>query len=337
MVFVHIDRFFTHGEKDTGQQGFYLDDNLYFNIKNYLIPAVKNSWDGIFCVSGVEGSGKSSLAQTIGFFVDPSLCIDRIVFTPQELLRRIDESKEEQCIIFDEAVMGMMSQDASTALQNVLIKKFVTIRKKRLYIIIVIPSIFMLRKYFAIFRTRFLLHTFTPDGISRGLFKFYGYNTKRLLYIRGGKEFDQGFVKEDFVGKFVNIEGYFVDPKEYDFKKEAAIASITAEMGEKKMLTPKHKQMIIERDLMIMLFYKYYKFNEKMSLKLRGKPEPEDIDKKIDVSYLKLLADRIRVKMTKPTLDKSFDRALMYLDMEEKKEFDKKKRLQKMEIDVGEI
>jgi hypothetical protein len=77
--------------------------------------------------------------------------------------------------------MNMLASDSGESAQRVLIKKFTLIRQKQLFLWIIIPSLFMLRKYFAIFRTRALIHAYTPDDISRGFYKFYSYNTKKLL------------------------------------------------------------------------------------------------------------------------------------------------------------
>jgi len=210
-----------------------------------------------------SNSGKSTIAAQIAFICDPSINIDRVVFTPDQLLVQIDASPPKTAIIFDEAVMGMLAQDAATAIQSVLIKKFVTIRKKRLFIFIVLPSIFLLRKYFAIFRTRCLIHTYTPDGITRGFFKFYSYNTKRKLYIRGMKEFDQGAQREDFAGRFVDTEGFFFDAEEYDKKKEAAIRSLTPDNNKEQTakITNSQQKKLDNHDLVMTLAYQLFRFH----------------------------------------------------------------------------
>lgn len=240
-------------------QGFYLNKTLVANLDNYFIKAVKKKYDGVMLVSGLEGTGKTTFTSAIAKYCDPSFpgedCA-RIVFTFDQIMKAIDTSPPEKAIMVDEAILSMGSQDASGQLQKLLIKKFVTIRKKRLYIFIIIPSIFLLRKYFAIFRTRALIHCYTPDGISRGYFKFYSHSTKRKLYIRGIKEFDQGVVRSDFIGRFTDTEGFFYDPKVYDAKKEEAIRNITAEPERKTKAMSKMRQKIFnQRNL---LFYDHY-------------------------------------------------------------------------------
>jgi hypothetical protein len=314
MPTLFIDKlFYRNGDPNEGQRGFQLDDNLYSNLKNYLIPAVERKWDAIGLITGMEGSGKSTVAFTIAYTCDQSFDIDRIVFTPEQLLKAIDKAKPGQAIVFDEAVLGMMSQDASTQIQSVLIKKFVTIRKKRLFIFLVIPSIFLLRKYFAIFRTRFLLHTFSPDGINRGFFKFYGYTKKRQLYVRGLKEFDQGIVRDDFQGRFTDTAGFFFDQEEYEIKKDDAIHLLTSQFEGARRLTPMHLKMIAERDFLLILGYNLYKYN------VETKNNLGSVQKRKAVSssgFSRFIEKKYGYRITPQNINMSMNRGLSWLEQE---------------------
>lgn len=332
MVFVEIDKQFTHSSGRV-QMGYFIDDNLYYNLKSSVIPSVKNKFDSIFCISGMEGTGKSTFAFTLAHFIDPTFNLDRVVFSPEELMKVIDTAPPESAIVFDEAILALFSQDASNAMQNVLIKKFVTIRKKRLYIILVIPSIFLLRKYFAIFRTKFLLHCYTPDGITRGLFKCFGYNAKRKLYLLGQKMFDQAAVNEDFQGKFVDTEGFFFDTNEYDQKKEIAIRNITNSLDERKILTPQNKQMIAERDLLILGFYQLFKYSKEMLARFTEKQLPEDYAlTQAPKDFTKFLKSKVNIPLTTLGLNKAIDRALLTLEEKELAKEKKKKMMADIEI-----
>jgi len=242
---VHNDLMFT---KPNGKvrRGYYLDGYLKSNLDEYFIKAVKKKWDGVMLITGMEGSAKSTNAFSIAKYVDPGFpgeplddgtsrrhC-DRIVFTPQQTIEAIDTSKPGQAIVMDEAVLNFLAQDASSDVQKLLIKKMVTIRKKRLFIFIVIPSIFLLRKYIAIFRTRALIHFYSPDGFSRGYGKVYSYDTKRKLYVRGIKEFNQDCVQPDFRIRATDTTGYFFDDNEYQLKKNMAIKELTTDKDNKK-------------------------------------------------------------------------------------------------------
>lgn len=249
MVMVHTDRWF---KKESGKwhQGFSLDKRLKENIDQYLIKAVKSKWDGVVLVTGMEGSAKSSICQQLAYYVDPTFAkvvdykgkkavvpkdesVDRIVFTQEQFMKAVDTAKPGQAIIWDEFVMGGLSTEALGKQQNELIKYMTTIRKKRLFIFMIIPSIFMLRLYF-ILRTRFLIHCYSPDGIQRGHFKFYSYDRKRDLFVKGRKYFSMKVSKPNFSGTFVDTTGWFVNMDMYENKKDETIKSIGQEEEKKK-------------------------------------------------------------------------------------------------------
>lgn len=262
MVIVYTDQNFIHSDGSI-QRGYFIDDILFANLEKYFVGAVRKKFDGVILVTGMEGAGKTTFASAIARFCDPTFpgepvtttgwrSTDRIVFTIDQIMEAIDDAKPGQAILIDEAALSMISQDAGTEIQRVLIKKFITIRKKQLFIFIVIPSIFLLRKYFAIFRTRALIHTYCPDGLSRGYYKFYSYATKRKLYIYGVKEFNQQATAADFSGKFINTENYFYDPKEYEKKKDRAIYQLT-NAGQKDDVPKTVKYQLMELSFALML------------------------------------------------------------------------------------
>jgi len=229
MVIVCNDTTFYKELKDKSNkefQGYTLDGYLKDNIDNYLIKAVKKKWDGVLLFTGMEGSGKTTLAGACARYIDPNFTIDNVVFTVNQFFEAVDKAPPESVILWDEMVFGGLSTEALTSVQTALIKKMTTIRKKRLYIFLVIPSIFLLRMYFAIFRTRAMIDCYTDDGIERGRFKFYSFETKRKLFFLGKKTWNMHCIKSDFYGSFTNTDGLFYDLKEYDDKKESAIKSI---------------------------------------------------------------------------------------------------------------
>jgi hypothetical protein len=253
------------------RRGFCLNTNLKNNIENYLIKAVEASWDGNVLCTGMEGSGKSTTIFALAKFCDPTFPsdkllhdgsgrrhVDRIVFTQKQFEEAVMNSKPRQAIVWDEMVLGGLAQDAATDAQKSLIKLMTTIRKKRLYLFFVIPSIFMLRMYFAVFRSRALIHFYTPDGIQRGFFKFYSYDAKRRVYILGKKDFNMDASNPDFNGQVSDTTGFFFDDEEYQKKKDDAIASITEEQ-EKKKETKGAKVYKEQRDILMFYLYNDYK------------------------------------------------------------------------------
>jgi len=261
------EKFVYHSGNVKVNQGFFLEQTLKNNLDNYLIPAVALRWDGVFLITGIEGSGKTTFGATIAKYLDPTFPgerinektarrhVDRIVFSPQQFFEAVDKSSPKQVIQFDEAILGLMAGDASMNIQKMLMKKLTLIRKKQLYIVMVIPSIFSMRMQIAVNRSRFLLHTYSPDGIKRGYFKFYNFPTKRMLYMKGKRDANQDAVTADFRGTFVDTEGLFYDINEYDRKKEEAINSLTAVPGKKGQIGTMSYKTEGQRNLLLSFIY----------------------------------------------------------------------------------
>jgi len=206
---------------------FYFNDLLYDNLQ-ILVKAVEKKWDGLLMIDGIEGSAKTTLGGQVCIVLDPNFNLDHVVFTQEQFFELVDKAKPKTAILWDEFVFGGLSTEAMNKVQNALIKKMTTIRKKRLFIVLVMPWFFMMRPYFAIGRSRCLLHTFTPDGITRGRFTFFSYNKKQTLYHVGKKTYKYT-VKSDFNGKFVDTFTWFWDENAYEKKKDIAIESISKE------------------------------------------------------------------------------------------------------------
>ncbi len=193
---------------------------------------ITNEW----CLS--FNSGKTTHASAVCKYLDqtfpgeplndgtPRRHCNRIVFTGQQFSEAVAKSKPKQAIQFDEAILALLAGDAGTTIQRMIMKEITLIRKKQLYIVLVIPSIFSMRMPIAAQRSRFLIHTWSPNGIDRGYFKFYNYPTKRQLYIKGKRDFNQDAVESDFDGNFADTEGLFYDHEEYNKKKDQAIRSL---------------------------------------------------------------------------------------------------------------
>ena len=54
----------------TVRQGYFLDNNLKANLDIFK-ERVKNKFDGCMLLTGGEGTGKSTLAQAIGYYLNP--------------------------------------------------------------------------------------------------------------------------------------------------------------------------------------------------------------------------------------------------------------------------
>lgn len=208
------------------KNGYYIDETLKHNL-DWLKEAVKRKWDGVFLITGNEGTAKTTLSQMIGHYLDNDLNIDKICFLGTQLISAINNAKSGDCIILDEAILTMATQDFATDIQQILIKLFTLIRSKGLFIILIIPNPFMLRRYFLVFRTKFLIHCFSPDGLSRGYAKFYSFKRKKQMYFAGYKTWDMNVVRPNFQFRFTDTLGWFIPTIEYEKKKQEAIQTLS--------------------------------------------------------------------------------------------------------------
>lgn len=229
---------YDYSKTTIGGKEFYIEPDLK-DVLNHFYKSVKRKFDFVILCTGLEGCGKSSFARMLGFYLTKKynpqhdFTLDNIVFTVDQFNKALDEAKVGTVILWDEFVLGGYSEDMS-ALQTTLIKKFTLIRKKRLFIILVIPNIWMLRSYFAIARTKILIDIYSPDFVQRGFFRLWGYQSKLDLYFQGtmtGSKW-QYKIPPDIYGRFwsdIAQDDFFVNTADYEAKKDAAIESIDPE------------------------------------------------------------------------------------------------------------
>jgi len=168
----------------SNQHSYYLNQFYKQYVLDKIIPKyIKRKWDMVIIIEGKVGAGKTTLAIQSGYYLDPTLTIDRICFTLPQFEKAIDDGKTGQVVIYDEAVTSMLSAEAFKWETIALIKKITQCRKKGLIIFLLIPSIFMLQKFFAIFRSHFDLRVLSKHG-NRGSFLFYNYNAKQELIVQ---------------------------------------------------------------------------------------------------------------------------------------------------------
>lgn len=212
---------------DVGGKEIYLDGYLKNNL-DMAKAVIKKDWDMLFVVDGTEGGGKSVIAQHIGKYLDNSLCLERIVFTPKEFREAIIKAEKYQCIIYDEAYGGLSSRQTMSLVNKAIVNLLAQIRQKNLFIIMVLPCFFEFDRYAALWRSRALIHVYTGKGFERGYFSFYNAQKKKALYMKG-KKFYEYCVMPNFRGRFT--KGYVVDEAAYRQRKLDAMTMDEEESG----------------------------------------------------------------------------------------------------------
>lgn len=199
---------------------YYMDGYLKTNLDTAK-TVIKKDWDMVLCVDGAEGSGKSVLTQQCAYYCDPTLTIDRIVFTPSDLRKAIQAANKYESVIYDEAYTGLSSRATMSMINRALISMLAEIRQRNLFVFVVMPCFFDLDKYVALWRSRALIHVYTGKKFERGYFSFYNTENKKSLYIQGKKYYTYAKPKPNFYGRFTNH--YCVDETAYRKKKRESL------------------------------------------------------------------------------------------------------------------
>jgi len=187
-------------------------------------------WDSLVLVTGKVGSAKSTMAQGLAgvwqLLHNKELTIENFTWSAQGVVDFIDaEGNEGDPIIFDEAIKGGTGRDVMSKEGNMLKVGLVVGRRKRHFYIMIVDELAEFNKKI-ISRANLLIdmRTLMCKGIeTRGYFKIY--NTKELqqiYWLLKEKKINyisqySAFSKPLF--QFRNLEGVFINEKEYEDKK----------------------------------------------------------------------------------------------------------------------
>jgi len=236
---------------------YYIEPRLQKNLEKIKQDLKKKDKDTVLVVDGKEGSGKSTFAMQIGKYVDPSLDLSRIVFSPEDFREAILKAKKGECIIYDEAFTGYSSRSSLSPVNRVLVSLAMQMRQKNLFILIVLPTIFLLDKYMAMFRTKALVHVYESKGI-RGYFRIFNSKKKKYLILKGQKtmSYSHKGLYTNFSGRFYGkfaLGGEEVE-KNYRIKKEKALSN-----SEKTSMTSAQVKYMEQRNLLFYIIRKNLK------------------------------------------------------------------------------
>lgn len=204
----------------------FIDDIIAKRIPKWKRQVLKHDRDKVILIDGREGSGKSVLAQQLAFAIDEDFNINKIAFNGEQLIEKIHNldkkvnRKKGDCFILDEAFGAISSRQAMSSINRTMVKLGTEMRMYNLFVIVVLPYFFDMDKYYAIARSDFLIHVKFDKKGYRGYYQLFPYNKKKLLYIKGKKEYSYSVVKSPLpTCRF--RDGYIVDKEEYNQLKEA--------------------------------------------------------------------------------------------------------------------
>lgn len=239
-------------EVDGEKKSLYMDKKLKEQIENKVKPKVeKKDMDWVWIVDGAEGSGKSVFAMQLGKILDTDFNLSKVCMTPDEFTKVILKAKKGDCILFDEAYTGLSSRASLTEINRILVSLMMEMRQKNLFVIIVMPTFFMLDRYVALFRARGLFHVYFKGG-KRGRWVYFNNKKKKLLYLLGKKLFNYSKPKSNFRGRFA--DQYTVNEDAYRAKKHNALT--------KKSRSTKSQVYKMQRDVLFWIMFKKLGINQ---------------------------------------------------------------------------
>ena len=205
--------------------GYYISSPIKSMLDKAKIKVIKQDWDRVYLIDGGEGTGKSVLGLQLGYYLDPTLTLDRITFNGEDFSKAVNKADKNQCIIFDEAFNGLASSGATSKMNRFLVRKLMECRQKNLFIIIILPTFFLLQKYVAIFRSKALFHVYATRKGIRGYYRVYNEANKKILFLNGHKMYSYStpYIKQSFIfrGKYpINEQAYRKKKHESLIKEE---------------------------------------------------------------------------------------------------------------------
>lgn len=151
---------------------------------------IRNKWDCLFLIDGMERSGKSTLGITCGWYISEGK-INKNSFAQgcDDAINKIEKLPNRSVLIIDEGSMLFDSKDALRKELKKLVKVLNVCGQKEMVIIVILPSFFELIPQIACRRSRFLLHVYTDKHYNRGRFLYFSEKKKRILYVEGKKKY----------------------------------------------------------------------------------------------------------------------------------------------------
>lgn len=263
---------------------YYMDDRLESTLKNKIRPLLyEKDEDCVIALDGGEGVGKSTLAFQIGKYLDPTLNLKRVVFDAETFRQAILDAEKGQCIVFDEAFTGFSSRASLSGVNRTLVSLMMQMRQKNLLVIIVLPTFFLLDKYVALFRTKFLIHAYKNKGV-KGYFRIYNQLKKKLLFLAGRQTYSYNVkmgkipITTKFKGRFYGT--FALGDKKVD-KKYRDKKSKALEDSEKNPMSAGQVKYKEQRDKILYLLRKETK-------KSYQEIEEELLDLDLDISYVQI-------------------------------------------------
>lgn len=194
------------------------------HVKNALDVAkdrvLNKNYDYFAVGAGFSGVGKSTFFKnTAAPYCCPWFDLSYIAFTADEFIEICNKAPRNSAVVLDECFESLNSRTGSSKEFLKIFNHLQIIRQKNLFIFLALPNFFDLNKNVALFRVNHLFVCYeSPKTQKRGYVLGFGRDTKRALYIRGGKYCDYNAVRANFRAEFRKNKDLY-DEEEYDRMK----------------------------------------------------------------------------------------------------------------------
>ncbi len=265
-------------KQNVGKQvyGFTLDSKSHWYVTdNFVIT---------------KNSGKTVKGIITCSYIDPTFNLSRICFSADEFKNAVMNAKQHQAVMFDEAHHGLLNRSALTKQTKMLVSLIQTCRQKNLFILIILPSVFMLDRYIALHRADGLVHTYIGKN-NRHIFFVFDRKNKTRLILEGAKAMDyprviKKYKRSIWKGTFVNCY-CGIDEDLYRKKKEQAFLRIGSEDF------VEDKSMKMRNQIIYSILHQKFKLN---SYKMA------ELFLKHNISFTRSGIERVLLKMKKEEL-----------------------------------
>ncbi len=222
----------------TKELSYYMDGKLQRNLDKIKKRVLKKDMDSVFIIDGGEGAGKSVFGMQVAKYLNPKFDLKYICFNANEFMDAVKNAKKGDVILFDEAYSGLASRTALSEVNHLLVSMMMEMRQKNLIVIIILPSFFLLDKYVALWRAIALFHVYMLRG-KRGRWIAFNRKKKKILYLKGKKDYNYNVVRSRFRGRF--LDKYTVNEELYRGKKAHALKNRERRTKSEKYIEQRNK------------------------------------------------------------------------------------------------
>ena len=202
---------------------YYMEKRLYDNL--VLLPKrIEKDKDVVGVIVGPPGTGKSTIAQQILYFLDNTITCKNIKYSSEDFMStQIDwfhkNKSKGRGLIHDEGKESLSAQSVTSKKTRNFMKFLYENRQTNMYNIILTGDFFDLPRSIAMQRVLFMIWVKEEREFDNGFFRFYNRPDLRRLYLVGKKFRDMNSSGYTFRGSFP--KKYCVDEEEYRKLKKA--------------------------------------------------------------------------------------------------------------------